>query len=482
MIMFVKILLPFELPSELINTLCHYISLYGAQILLLAVLIAITIYRRELSVNHTYVEEEGDRGNGDRSGEAHQEEQFNAALADNLLEGAGNTFSGEPLMAFYSIWARIVALAVHEEALDSVEFSKNGASNWDDCSDLLEQVGSFCSGSVVKHVFQKNEQEALPYTHKRITWDDSEDLFEGAGNFCSGSVWAHLFLKSLRTFAISKEIDTEDAFTQGLPPDVQVQILSFLHPRDITVFACVSQSCQNVIDNGETSPALWRNIWKRDYAWIVESWNVGKEALLRSSLPDSFRFSKVFYFEFGISFMNYILAGHNTVASCLVGIHGDIFDLTEFMTSHPGSPDTLLVNSGRDATKYFEDMRHSLGARHLAKKLCILVDRACLANECGLHPTKITSLLPVKGLDVPLTVENSTIPFLLKSRRRPFALQTIRSKLDDEERQLLKLADRKYLGCGEVLNGLNLYYDPFNRKWKGWYTSTSFNTVFLDNI
>jgi hypothetical protein len=483
----VKILRPFDLSSELTSALYHYTRLYGAQILLLTVLSAMTVYRRELSVNHAYVEEDEhskDKKERSSGATATADEAFNSDFADELLEGAGNTFSGEPLLAFYSVWTSIVALLVRNKSLDSTELGKvpDESSNWDHCDDILEHAGIFCSGSVMKRVFHKNEDHEMPPS-KAMSWDDcSDDLLEGAGNFCSGSVWTLLFLKSLRSISVLKHLDADDAFTQGLPPDIQVHILSFLHPRDITVFSCASQSCRNMIDKGETSSALWKTIWKRDYAWIVESWGVGKSALLRSSLPDYFRFSKAFYFEFGATYLNYVLAGHNTTESCLVGIHGDVYDLTNFLGTHPGSPDTLLVNSGRDATKYFEDMGHSLGARRVAKKLCVVVDSACVPNQCGLHPTMSTVLSADSGLDAPLMMKDNTMPFMLKTRRRPSSLKLIRAQLDEEEQQLLKKVARVYASKSEVLNGVNLYYDPFHRMWRGWYTSTSFATVFLDNV
>ena len=479
----VRILRPFELTSDVTNMLSHYARLYGAQILLLTVLSAITIYRRELSVNHTYVEGEETREDKKRmDDDKGMDERFNTDVADELLEGAGNTFSGQPLLALSLIWTYITTL------LDLTVLTDETDSSWDDdCDHLLDQVGTFCSRSVVKRVLRSEEHEAPPSPPKRITWDDcSDNLLDCAGNFCSGSVWTHVFIKSLEVVTVSKRmdtcIDTVDTFTQGLPSDIQIQILSFLHPRDITEFSCASRSCRKLIESGETSTALWRNIWKRDYAWIVESWEVGKEALLRSSLPDNFQFTKAFYFEFCATFLNYILAGNNTTTSCLVGIHGDVYNLTAFLNTHPGSPDTLLVNSGRDATKYFEHMGHSLGARRLATKMCVMVDSACNVHLCGVHPTDSTPLTSNSGLENPLMIAGNTMPFMIQTRRRPFCLRFIRNRLDNEEQKLIKKVDRLYSSNAEVLNGVNLYYDPFHQKWKGWYTSTSFTTVFLESF
>lgn len=78
---------------------------------------------------------------------------------------------------------------------------------------------------------------------------------------------------------------------------------------------------------------------------------------------------KTFFSEFEVSWLDWVAAGKNSEASCMVGLHGRLYDITEFMHSHPGSPETLMDNSGADATDLFEDIGHSLDARSLMKTL-----------------------------------------------------------------------------------------------------------------
>ncbi len=78
---------------------------------------------------------------------------------------------------------------------------------------------------------------------------------------------------------------------------------------------------------------------------------------------------KEFFFEFEMSWLEWLAAGQNLETSCLVGVHGRLFDITEFMHRHPGSPETLMDNAGADASEMFEDVGHSLDARHLMKSL-----------------------------------------------------------------------------------------------------------------
>lgn len=70
-----------------------------------------------------------------------------------------------------------------------------------------------------------------------------------------------------------------------------------------------------------------------------------------------------------MSWLEWLAAGQNFEHSCLVGVHGRLYDITEFMHQHPGSPETLMDNAGADASEMFEDVGHSLDARDLMKSL-----------------------------------------------------------------------------------------------------------------
>lgn len=53
----------------------------------------------------------------------------------------------------------------------------------------------------------------------------------------------------------------------------------------------------------------------------------------------------------------------------MVGLYGRLYNITDFMHRHPGSPETLMDNAGADATEFFEDVGHSQNARDLMKSL-----------------------------------------------------------------------------------------------------------------
>jgi Cytochrome b5-like Heme/Steroid binding domain len=228
-----------------------------------------------------------------------------------------------------------------------------------------------------------------------------------------------------------------------LPDVLRVKVLSFLHPRDIvTAVALLNKASYRLVGGGSSSSKkdfmatdlLWRTLWYRDFAWAVETWDVGRAALERSlqrnrnslavantrqtgwfglllrlaghgivhknrkellspaeivehDLIDygelsTLRFAagfftRDFYFRFHLAFVNYVVAGCNRYDCCLVGMHGHIYDLTDFLDQHPGSPETVLCHAGRDVTDLFDRVvRHSTHARVLANALCVVVDQS----------------------------------------------------------------------------------------------------------
>ena len=385
--------------------LYYYTRLYGAQLVLITLLSAVTVYRREMSCNRVYTE--GDRVKSRRKGSYELSDRWEESTED-LLEGAGAYCSGEPLYAVaLSLWTTIICFgSLPEESKDS---------------------------------FHQHERASVSFKARQCSTPSNN-------------------------------------IVSVLPSDVQVHVLTYLHPKDVVNFACASRSCRDIVDTGETSLALWRTLWHRDYAWVVHSWSVGRNALSRSQ-PLQTVMNKQFYFWFGQSYMNYVLAAQNTMESCLIGLHGHIYDLSLFLHAHPGSPDTLRVQAGKDATRYFEDMNHSSGARRLALSMCVLVDGFCFEDGCGLHPTSNTEA----SHPLPSTVEAPTVP-MTRVQRRPGNLQSVRSKFLDQESQIVREMTRRFASNPNVLSHVNVYYDPFQRKWKGWYTDKQFETVYVDGI
>jgi cytochrome-b5 reductase len=94
---------------------------------------------------------------------------------------------------------------------------------------------------------------------------------------------------------------------------------------------------------------------------------------------------------------------------CLVALHGGVYDLSGFLEAHPGSPETLLDNTGCDATAFFEDVGHSRVARRLAQQLSLLPLRPAAANAAA------SFLTPVAGPEGNLMSSDRSVglPFMV---------------------------------------------------------------------
>jgi len=151
-------------------------------------------------------------------------------------------------------------------------------------------------------------------------------------------------------------------------------------------------------------------------------------------------------------------------------VHGNIYDLSNFLEDHPGSPETLMAHAGRDATQTFEDVNHSRTARVMSKSMCVTVDLFCYGG-CGVRKAK----------DLPHFDPSRIMKNKRRRRRQPATLKSIRIRLQLEE-QKAKHKLTKLVPSSEALTGnINVYYNAFERRWKAWYLDTSFQTQYLEN-
>lgn len=469
-----------------------YISAYGGHIALWAILSAVTVYRREISCNRSYHEDDEDedtitnyeaspmaRISCDKVTTVPIDNDQKELMTEKILEGAGLYCSGMPLLNFAAL------LRLGFDGYGDCGTSKKATFNDLSPEDLLDRVGTYSSSepfmaTIAFFTIWKKAQE-----YKRL--EPLSSPSSSSSSLPSGRYRNHGC----------------DPLENNLPPDVHVHIASFLHPRDVVTLSCVSKAYHTITSdpNNSTSAAVWKTLWHRDYAWIVFRWNIGKQAFQRSECKQQWAYSKDFYFLFGQSYLDYVLAGHNTLQSCLVGIHSHIYDITPFLFRHPGSPDTLMVHSGRDATGFFDDMGHSVGARKLAMSMCVLVNRSAQSEnkDCGLFPTAHTKIDDDENDDesdrLPPRLENGEDSLLTVRRRRGATkirtgnkstkngggtLHQMRTRFLEEREQVRNRNRRKYSKDSTILgHEVNTYFDPFTRKWRIWYTDTDLQTIYL---
>jgi Cytochrome b5-like Heme/Steroid binding domain/F-box domain len=450
-----------------------FLYMYGPQVVLLFTLVAITIFRREMSCNRCYAEipirrtverrmesiksssssSEEEEGDDDNSWEEDQQ-----GSRDSLLEEAGCYGSGTYNLLLHSL------LFPYAFLIDSFTLRIwQPLSSW----------WSVASEGVLR----------------------LEELLEGAERWSvqPPSPSVTMVKESSRRIRSAQDEEEMNVFpaSQSLPNDVMVQILSFLHPKDVVSFASSSNTLKRAFYDTNChalSNAVWKTLWLRDYGWIVQSWDIGEKALQRSllltnmsSLDDTV-FTQTFYFRFGLCYVDYILAGHCTADRCLVGLGGHIYDITHFMDQHPGSPETVMVHSGRDASAMFETMRHTQRARRLAEQLCVVVDTSLLGHV-GARPT--SSLTRRSGcmdcFEGSIVVAPVAPSKCLSRTCHPFTLESMWERFQEEQELYQCRAARLESKIqASIVGHVHTFYDPFTEHWRAWYMSARFEAVFVD--
>ena len=296
--------------------------------------------------------------------------------------------------------------------------------------------------------------------------------------------------------------------------------------------------------NSQTPLLIWKALFHRDFSWVLTDWDIGKEAVVRSMSnyevdvdaaqqeshrpkagrvfhhlastiidPEQVKNNhpsiditsmisqagyihptssmKEFYFTFKETWLNYTIAGCNSTEKCYIGLHGHVFNITNFVEDHPGSTETLLLQAGRDATIFFESMGHSLVARKLALSMCEVVNGQCVRYEWegreAKNDLRAESLGPcslIKPCDSSIAMKRNIPGFLIpKKRSRPRfqgGLHRIRERIRMEEGLQLATAAtwaNETLGQNGLFGGVQVYHDPF-RGWRWWYTDRDFDVVY----
>jgi hypothetical protein len=100
----------------------------------------------------------------------------------------------------------------------------------------------------------------------------------------------------------------------------------------------------------------------------------------------------MFFLEFEACWQDWLLAGHCSKDRCLVGLGGNIYNITTFMPHHPGSIETLTEVCGGDATEHFVDIGHSSHAVNLAKEFIMYSPFVDSVNGMVKKPVAVDSI------------------------------------------------------------------------------------------
>lgn len=578
--------------------LCRFFQLYGTQFLVLAVLVALAAYRREMSCNRVFHDMEGAaerRGSAALHGwtsKAEDDDEDESDIGDDEEDfGNGNDESLRGKREMNS--AKAKGRRRPNDGDDEIDDLLDGAALlsrplvaiWDVAADTAKEGMELVSSS-------GSSASASP---------------DGASAaVTSGKIDAPNHQSSGRTktggpVSAVKPPAPQTSPILHLSPDTTVHILIYLHPRDITTgFACVAKATRSLVDDElstglisskeypnamprrssshSVSVMLWKQLWWRDYGHTLSRWDIGRQAMKRSvgaridndddtndnvdsnlgansiitnkrksienpafrhlesslteakicedtddeaeggrrrSIPPTQRVKrspstmKNLYFSFAACWVDYTLAGQNTLERCLVGLHGHVFDISDFVESHPGSPETLLVQAGRDATAFFEDLGHSMGARRIALSMCAVMDRSCAEQRpmsntaarsvpaaprdsfCGLClPAGGNGAVPERS-DVSASralaaKTTGSMPMGRSKPRRAGCLQRIREDLHKGKVKAQVCADKWAASVGNgtalaggMLGSVRVYWDPIRGEWLAWYTNMNFQPVYL---
>ena len=619
--------------------LCHFSSEYGTQVLVLAVLVALAAFRREMSCNRVFHDMEGAaerRGSSAVHGWAKAEDDDD----DDDNDDVEDDDDGDD----------------DDDVQDSSD--RNDGSDDDDKIDDLLDGAALLSRPLVAiwDVAADTAKEGMELVVSSSAASASASSLSRDGGatvaaaITSGKIDAHqLKAKSGAAAAAMKLPTVQTSPLLHLSADTTVHILIYLHPRDITSgFGCAAKATRSLVDDElstgltasknhlkamprrssshSVSVMLWKQLWWRDYGHALSRWDIGRQAMKRSvgaridgdddddssspsnnaaaiiknckritspayrhlesslteakicvdtaddpsvgrrksvgsSLPPTQRMGQLkddqlkddrdydnsgsrnssedssgnsndgatadfflsnrsrstmknLYFSFAAGWVDYTLAGQNTFERCLVGLHGHVFDISDFVEGHPGSPETLIVQSGRDATAFFEDLGHSLGARKIALSMCAVMDRSCaeqrpMSNNSNIiihRPSPASPLGSSCGLCLPGPGGNGAVPCrsdVAASRalaakatgsmpmgrskpRRAGCLQRIREDLHKGRVKAQVCADKWAASVGNgtalengMLGSVRVYWDPLRGEWLAWYTNINFQSVFL---
>ena len=102
------------------------------------------------------------------------------------------------------------------------------------------------------------------------------------------------------------------------------------------------------------------------------------------------------------TFLQSEVAAHNTPESCYVTMGTRVFNVTDFIESHPGGGDLVLEYGGKDVTEILKDEAshfHSEAAYEVLEDSFIgfvTTEEALDATVKSSHPDKIIPLPPTK--------------------------------------------------------------------------------------
>jgi hypothetical protein len=193
-----------------------------------------------------------------------------------------------------------------------------------------------------------------------------------------------------------------------------------------------------------------------------------------------------------VSWIDWLIAGYCSPKKCYLAINSAIFNVSEFIESHPGSPETLSENAGIDATEYFNEIGHSTNALSFMRQLCVF-DAYYLYSERDdqmHHHREVKCRILNQHRNIPQpTILNEYMKHLQKKVANiPMVKQVIR--IDEQTNINLCIGPTHKLvnslsGYLECLNETHVghpraFFDPLSREWTIWWSCCGKGNILHD--
>jgi hypothetical protein len=267
-------------------------------------------------------------------------------------------------------------------------------------------------------------------------------------------------------------IQCTDCPLNQLSTELLVHLLGYLDTHEVVTISITSTKMRENF----TSDIIWEQIWRVTYGthWrqtAIRKLRRGRgihwDPVENFGPPQTGWYH--FYLAFEVCWLDWLLAGYATEEKCVLACEDAIFEVTNFLLDHPGSPETLSEAAGCDVTELFTEIGHSIHAEEMKRRMCIW-------DAFGQYQ------LQPKG----------KLPYTLKEDLRAPDVRTPSSSrlqryMRHMQKSVVTLAitnPEKFLDCRRPVEGLEgfhpcskvhrgqakAFYDPLEGEWQVWWT------------
>jgi len=253
-----------------------------------------------------------------------------------------------------------------------------------------------------------------------------------------------------------------------LSSEVTINIVSYLNNQDISCLMSTSKKLYTEL----SIDCIWEQLWLQTYGsmWqhpeirkIREGRGIFWDPMLNYGPPQQGWYR--FFLLFEVSWLDWILAGYCNHSRCLVGINNSVVDVTNFISQHPGSPETLTEASGCEATELFQEIGHSSQAENLLASMAVWNASTSNVSTCLCANIHLQQNLCGHCIQAARNERNPKYPIVLHQMRNFPARSKLHEHMKDNKKKVAELAYRKHQEAAANASAANnpheLHFDTF---------------------